>query len=37
MDVPEFYKNKDSSVGSIVDRVKKQIFKDKQFRNKVRG
>jgi hypothetical protein len=26
---------KDSSAGSIVDRVKKQILKDKQFRNKV--
>ncbi len=28
---------KDSSAGSIVDRVKKQILKDKQFRNKVAG
>jgi hypothetical protein len=26
---------KDSSAGSIVDRVKKQVLKDKQFRNKV--
>ena len=26
---------KDSSAGSIVDRVKKQIKKDKQLRNKV--
>jgi len=26
-----------SSAGSIVDRVKKQILKDKQFRNKVAG
>ena len=28
---------KDSSTGSIVDRVKKQILKDKQFRNKLAG
>jgi len=27
----------DSSAGSIVDRVKKQILKDKQFRNKLAG
>ncbi len=33
----EFGLKKDSSVGSIVDRVKKQILKDKQFRNKVAG
>ncbi len=31
----EFGLKKDSSAGSIVDRVKKQILKDKQFRNKV--
>ena len=28
---------KDSSAGSIVDRVKKQLLKDKQFRNKLAG
>jgi len=28
---------KDSSAGSLVDRVKKQILKDKQFRNKLAG
>jgi hypothetical protein len=33
----EFGFKKDSSAGSIVDRVKKQILKDKQFRNKVAG
>ena len=33
----EFELKKDSSAGSIVDRVKKQIFKDKQFRNKLAG
>jgi len=33
----EFGLKKDSSAGSIVDRVKKQILKDKQFRNKVEG
>jgi len=26
---------KDISTGSMVDRIKKQILKDKQFRNKV--
>jgi septum formation topological specificity factor MinE len=31
----EFGLKKDSSAGSIVDRVKRQIVKDKQFRNKV--
>ena len=31
----EFGLKKDSSAGSIVDRVKKQILKDKQFRNKL--
>ncbi len=31
----EFGLKKDSSAGSIVDRVKKQILKDRQFRNKV--
>ena len=31
----EFGLKKDSSAGSIVDRVKKQTIKDKQFRNKV--
>ena len=31
----EFGLKKDSSAGSIVDRVKKQLSKDKQFRNKV--
>ena len=31
----EFGLKKDSSAGSIVDRVKKQILKDKQFRNNV--
>ena len=31
----EFGLKKDSSAGSIVDRVKKQVLKDKQFRNKV--
>jgi REP element-mobilizing transposase RayT len=31
----EFGLKKDSSAGRIVDRVKKQILKDKQFRNKV--
>ncbi len=30
----EFGLKKDSSAGSIVDSVKKQILKDKQFRNK---
>jgi len=33
----EFGLKKDSSAGSIVDRVKKQILKDKQFRDKVAG
>ena len=33
----EFGLKKDSSSGSIVDRVKKQIVKDTQFRNKVAG
>ncbi len=33
----EFGLKKDSSAVSIVDRVKKQILKDKQFRNKVAG
>ena len=33
----KFGLKKDSSAGSIVDRVKKQILKDKQFRNKVAG
>jgi len=33
----EFGLKKDSSAGSIVDRVKKQILKDKQFRNKLAG
>ncbi len=33
----EFGLKKDSSAGSIIDRVKKQILKDKQFRNKVEG
>ena len=33
----EFGLKKDSSAGSIVDRVKKQILKDRQFRNKVAG
>ena len=33
----EFGLKKDSSAGSIVDRAKKQILKDKQFRNKVAG
>jgi hypothetical protein len=33
----EFGLKKDSSAGSIVDRVKKQILKDKQFRNKEAG
>ncbi len=33
----EFGLKKDSSAGSIVVRVKKQILKDKQFRNKVEG
>jgi REP element-mobilizing transposase RayT len=31
----EFGLKKDSPAGSIFDRVKKQILKDKQFRNKV--
>ena len=31
----EFGLKKDSSAGSIVDRVKKQLLKEKQFRNKV--
>jgi len=31
----EFGLKKDSSAGSIVDRVKKQIIKDKQLRTKV--
>jgi len=31
----EFGLKKDSSAGSIVDRVKKQILKDKQLRTKV--
>jgi putative transposase len=31
----EFGLKKDSSAGSIIDRVKKQIKKDKQLRNKV--
>jgi len=31
----EFGLKKDSSAGSIIDRVKKQIIKDKQLRNKV--
>jgi hypothetical protein len=33
----EFGLKKDSSAGSIVDRVKKQILKDEQFRNKLAG
>ena len=33
----EFGLKKDSSGGRIVDRVKKQILKDKQFRNKLAG
>ena len=33
----EFGLKKDSSAGSIVDRVKKQTLKDKQFRNKLAG
>ena len=33
----EFGLKKDSSAGSIVDRVKKQILKDIQFRNKLAG
>ena len=33
----EFGLKKDSSAGSMVGRVKKQILKDKQFRNKVAG
>ncbi len=33
----EFGLKKDSSAGSIVDRVRKQILKDKQFRNKLAG
>ena len=33
----EFGLKKDSSDGSIVDRVKKQLLKDKQFRKKWRG
>ncbi len=33
----EFGLKIDSSAGSIVDRVKKQILKDKQLRNKVAG
>jgi hypothetical protein len=33
----EFGLKKDSSAGSIVAKVKKQILKDKQFRNKVAG
>ena len=33
----EFGLKKDSSAGSIVDRVKKQILKDKQFINKLAG
>jgi hypothetical protein len=33
----EFELKKDSSAGSIVDRVKKQKLKDKQFRNKMPG
>ncbi len=33
----EFGLKKDSSAGSIVDRVKKQTIKDKQFRNQVAG
>ena len=31
----EFGLKKDSSAGSIVDRVKKQILKDKKFRNRI--
>ena len=31
----EFGLKKDSSAGSIVDRVKKQLLKDRQFRNNV--
>jgi hypothetical protein len=33
----KFGLKKDSSAGSIVARVKKQILKDQQFRNKVAG
>ncbi len=33
----EFGLKKDSSAGSIIDRVKKQILKDKQLRNKLAG
>ncbi len=33
----EFGLKIDSSAGSMVDRVKKQILKDKQFRTKVAG
>ena len=33
----EFGFKKDTSAGSIADRVKKQILKDKQFRSKVAG
>ena len=33
----EFGLKKDSSAGSIVDRVRKQLLKDKEFRNKVAG
>ncbi|MFC1890844.1 hypothetical protein ACFLZT_00455 [Thermodesulfobacteriota bacterium] len=33
----EFGLKKDSSAGSIVDRVKTQILKDRQFRHKVDG
>ncbi len=33
----EFGLKKDSPAGSIFGRVKKQILKDKRFRNKVEG
>ena len=33
----EFGLKKDSSAGSIVDRVRKQLLKHKEFRNKVAG
>ena len=33
----KFGRKRDSSSGSIVDRVKKQIVKNTQFRNKVAG
>jgi hypothetical protein len=36
-DKKEFGLKKDSPAGSIFDRAKKQILRDKQFRNKVAG